>query len=135
MNRLASMLAATALALGLSRPAAAQPAAPAPQGSRTANLQGDVSQQKAMAADVHIHDFYALTRSAFEQGPAKVDVAAYEQKAFAIFRDFGEKTGVGADKMQDHLKLIPRQVVQIVKDDPKVLDSYDNFILALMGPP
>jgi hypothetical protein len=36
--------------------------------------------------------------------------------------------------MQDHLKLIPRQVVQIVKDDPKVIDSYDNFVAATFGP-
>ena len=134
MNRLARILTA-ALVLGFCHPAAAQPAAPAPQGSRTINLQGDGGEQKRMAADVHIHDFYALTKAAFERGPAEVDVATYEQRAFAIFRDFGEKTGVGADRMQDHLKLIPRQVIQIVKDDPKILDSYDNFILALMGPP
>jgi hypothetical protein len=36
--------------------------------------------------------------------------------------------------MVDHLKLIPRQVVQIVKEDPHVLDSYDNFVAATFGP-
>jgi hypothetical protein len=25
-------------------------------------------------------------------------------------------------------------MVGIVRDDPKVLDSYDNFVVALMGP-
>jgi hypothetical protein len=36
--------------------------------------------------------------------------------------------------MVDHLKLIPRQVVQIVKEDPHVLDSYPNFVAATFGP-
>jgi len=36
--------------------------------------------------------------------------------------------------MVDHLKLIPRQVVQIVKEDPHVLDSYQNFVDATFGP-
>ena len=36
--------------------------------------------------------------------------------------------------MVDHLKDIPGQMVGIAKDDPKVLDSYDNFVVALMGP-
>src|SRR5258708_3046977 len=71
---------------------------------------------------------------AFPQGPAKVDVAASEQKSFAIFRDFGASRGMKPDAMQDHLKLIPRQMVQIVKEDPHVLDSYDNFIAAGFGP-
>jgi hypothetical protein len=104
----------------------------APSGSTTVNMQG--SDPKAWAADAHIHAFYDTTVAAFAQGPAKVDVDAYEQKSFAIFREFGVAKGVGAAAMQDHLKLIPRQVVGIVKEDPKVLDSYDNFILAIMGP-
>ena len=36
--------------------------------------------------------------------------------------------------MQDHLKLIPRQVVKIVADDPHVLDSFDTFADAMIGP-
>ncbi len=33
-----------------------------------------------------------------------------------------------------HLKLIPRQVVGIVKENPAVLNSYDAFWAALAGP-
>ena len=33
-----------------------------------------------------------------------------------------------------HLREIPGQIVTIVRDDPKVLDSYDNFVMALMVP-
>jgi hypothetical protein len=36
--------------------------------------------------------------------------------------------------MLDHLKLIPRQVVGIVKENPAVLQSYDAFWAALAGP-
>lgn len=36
--------------------------------------------------------------------------------------------------MQDHLKLIPGQMVQIVTGDPGVLKTYDSFIEAMVGP-
>jgi hypothetical protein len=108
-----------------------------PQGHPTApttkSLQGD-SEQSRWINDPPMHAFYEATRTAFANGPAKVDVDAYETKSFAIFREFGASMGMGAQAMQDHLKLIPRQVVQIVKADPKVLDSYPNFVAATFGP-
>lgn len=106
------------------------PTAEAP--SAAVNLQGN--DQQSWINDPHMHAFYETSRAAFAQGPAKVDVAAFEQKSFAIFRDFGASRHMDPMAMQDHLKLIPRQVVQIVKDDPKVLDSYDNFVAATFGP-
>jgi hypothetical protein len=109
--------------------AAAQHGVPA--GPSTSNLQGD---QSSWINDPHWHAYYDMTRAAFAQGPAKVDVAAYEQRSYALFRDFGASRGMDPAKMQDHLKLIPRQVVQIVRDDPTVLDSYKNFLDATMGP-
>jgi len=33
------------------------------------------------------------------------------------------------------LKGIPREVVSIVDRDPTTLDTYDNLLTALMGPP
>lgn len=123
-------------ALGLTSAAQAHPPAAAPTATAapgaTANMQGN--DAKAWAADPHIHAFYDTTVAAFSQGAAKVDFPAYEQKSFAIFRDFGVSKGMPPAAMQDHLKLIPRQVLGIVKEDPKVLDSYENFILAVMGP-
>lgn len=38
------------------------------------------------------------------------------------------------DGMLEHLKDIPRQIVAIVAGDPAVLDSYENFLVALRGP-
>ena len=129
MNRQIA-LAACAAAAALAGPAAAQhPTQPAKPAS-TANMQGDDS---AWRNSPYVRAFYDLSVATL-RGNASVDVGAYEQKSYAIFRDFGVAMGVGPEHMQDHLKLIPRQMVGIVRDDPKVLDSYDNFIVALMGP-
>ena len=120
------LIAAASLLLVMATPALAADPAPA-----TANMQGD---QSVWIKDPHIHAFYQLTVAAFANGPDHVDKARFERDAFAIFRDFGRATGVGADAMQEHLKLIPDQVVQIATEDPKVLTSYDAFIAAVMGP-
>lgn len=134
VNRQIAALATGALlaVVGLASPATAQH--PAPAGTpapSSANLQGDDSVWRTSP---YIHAFYDLTVKTYRPGPGKVDLDAYEQKSYAIFRDFGVAMGVGPEHMQDHLKLIPRQIDGIVKDDPKVLDSYDNFVMALMGP-
>jgi len=109
------MLAATALTLAM--PAAALAADPAPSPPpASVNMQGD---QQVWIKDPHIHAFYQLTVAAFANGPDKVDKTRFERDAFAIFRDFGRSTGVGADAMQEHLKLIPDQVIQIATEDPR----------------
>ena len=126
------LAAAVLIVLALGAPAFAQaPAAAKPAGT-TVNIQGN--DQQSWINDPHWHAYYDLTKAAFAQGPGKVDVADFERQSFALFRDFAVKRGVDPAHMQDHLKLIPRQVVQIVKEDPKVLDSYQNFVEATFGP-
>lgn len=115
--------------LALAAPAAAQPAPP-PAG-RSADLQGD---PRAFVDNRHIRAFYALSVETLGKGTDGVDVAAYEQKAYALFRAMGADMGMKPEAMQGHLKLIPRQVVEIVKADPHVLDSFDTFTEALIGP-
>jgi hypothetical protein len=78
-------------------------------------------------------EFYALSVEML-RGNASPDVAGYEQKSYAIFRAFAQSIGASPEGMIDHLKNIPREMVGIVKDDPKVLDSYENFLIALRGP-
>ena len=131
------LLAAAALTAGaLATAAAAHPpigqatATPAAAPS-TASLQGD---QSAWINDPHMHAFYEATVAAFANGPAKVDQAAFETRSHEIFRQFALSHGVDPAAMQDHLKLIPGQVVQIAKEDPKVLASYQNFVEAVFGP-
>lgn len=81
----------------------------------------------------HMRAFYDTTVATFANG-ASVDVDAYEAKSFAIFREFARASGVSEADMLDHLKLIPRQVVGIVKENPAVLKSYDDFWTAMVGP-
>lgn len=122
---------AAAAALAILAPCLAL-ADPAPaDASKTVSMQGG---QQAWINDPHTHALYQLTVAAFANGPTHVDKVRFKQDAFAIFRDFGRSTGMGADAMVEHLKLIPDQVVQIATEDPKVLASYDNFVAAIFGP-
>ena len=126
------LLAALALvSAAAAHPPAANATASPP--TKTTNMQGNEAQ--SWIDSPYIHSFYDTVVAAYARGPDKLDFPALEQKSYAIFRAFGASRGVSAEAMQDHLKLIPRQVVQIVKEDPKVLDSYENFCLALFGPP
>jgi hypothetical protein len=82
----------------------------------------------------HMVEFYALSVEMLRANAGRVDAAAYEARSYAIFRVFAESLGANPDDMIDHLKAIPREMVGIVADDPKVLDSYENFLVALRGP-
>lgn len=101
----------------------------APKGE-THSLQGD---QSAWINNPHMRAFFDLTKAKLGASGA-LDFEAYRDASYAIFRAFGTSMGMSPEGMVDHLKDIPRQMVGIVKDDPKVLGSYDNFVVALMGP-
>ncbi|TAJ72455.1 MAG: hypothetical protein EPO51_10165 [Phenylobacterium sp.] len=125
-------LATAVASLALSGAARAQhPVAPPAPAGRTVDLQGD---PRAFMNNPQIHAFYDLSVATLGRGAPPVDVKAYEAKSFALFRALGAAMGASPEAMQDHLKLIPRQVIQIVKEDPKVLDSFDAFTDALVGP-
>ena len=128
-TRLAGLALAAALA-ALPAGAFAQHAPPAPSASNTVDIQGGDAWRK----DPHMRQFYDAVVAAYAGGAAKVDAAALEKTSFAIFRDFAVSKGMNPDAMQDHLKLIPRQMIQIAKDDPKVLANFDDFLDALFGP-
>jgi hypothetical protein len=131
-SRCLAAAAASLALLAITPLAMAQVHAAAPAHGDTAKMQGN--DEQAWINDPHMHAWFETTKAAFAAGPGKVDADAYEQKSFAIFRDFAPTMHMSAEGMVDHLKLIPRQVVQIVKEDPHVLDSYDNFVAATFGP-
>ena len=81
----------------------------------------------------HMHAYYDVTVATFKNG-TDIDVDAYEARSFALFREFARANGMNEEGMIDHLKLIPRQVVEIVTEDPAVLQNYDAFWAALAGP-
>jgi len=103
----------------------------APNGDVTVKMQGD---QSAWINNDHMRGFYALSQETLGKDAPPLDFASYREKSYAIFRAFGTSVGGDPEMMVDHLKDIPGQMVDIVKDDPEVLDSYDNFVVALMGP-
>lgn len=81
----------------------------------------------------HMVEFYALSVEML-RAARRVDAAKYEQQSYTIFRAFAESLGADPDGMIEHLKAIPREMVAIVAGDPKVLDSYESFLVALRGP-
>ena len=95
----------------------------------TVDIQGASEWKRAP----QMQAFYDETVATFANGTA-IDVDAYEVRSFAIFREFARANGADEEAMIDHLKLIPRQVVGIVKEDPAVLKDYDSFWAALAGP-
>ena len=127
--RLVGVFAAASLAFAAIGAAIADP--PGHETTVTKNVQGD---QSAWINNSHMLDFYRAAVEAFANGPSHVDFPAFEAKSHAIFDAFAVSIGADPKAMQEHLALIPKQVVQIAKEDPKVLDSYDKFIVALMGP-
>ena len=132
--RLSHLLLTAALMTigGPATSAQAQHGAAAPAG-RSANLQGE--DPRKFVDNPHMRGFYDLSVATLRPGAPPLDLKAYEQKSYALFHAFGEARAKGGGPgMVDHLKLIPAQVVQIVKEDPKVLDSFDTFIDAMVGP-
>ena len=96
----------------------------------TVDFQDDSSSWKRSP---HMHAYYDETVKTFANG-TDIDIDAYEARSFEIFRAFARASGASEAAMVDHLKLIPRQVVGIVKEDPAVLKSFDAFWAALVGP-
>ena len=131
MRRLALAVLCATLAAGAAH---AQHGAPTAKPGETRSLQGG-GEQAAWANNPHMKAFYELTKASFAGGPQRVDFPTYQEKSFAIFREFGKSMGAPPEAMLDHLKAIPGQMLQIVADDPHALDSYDTFRVAMMGPP
>lgn len=130
VHRLAAGAVLAVLAFGST--VSAQPHGTPEQAPAAANLQGN--DARSWIADPHMRRFYDTARAALAGGPAKIDLPAFEAASRKIFRAFAAARGADPDAMEDHLKLIPGQVVQIAREDPTILDSYDNFVAAIFGP-
>jgi hypothetical protein len=125
-----ALAAAAPLALGTAR---AQDAGEASD-PQTITLDAQGGDYPEWFENPHMVEFYALSVEMLRAAADRVDAAAYEQRSYAIFREFAQSLGANPDGMIDHLKAIPREMVGIVADDPKVLDSYESFLVALRGP-
>ena len=88
----------------------------------------------ALCGQTFWDDLYAMTVHVFRIGAENVSTDAYAEEVFALVRDAEEFEG-SAEEFVDHIKDIPAQLVEIVREDSAVLDSCDNFSVALVGPP
>lgn len=95
----------------------------------TVDIQGAAEWKRSR----YMRAYYEETVATFANG-TDIDIESYEARSFEIFREFARANGRSEQGMVDHLKLIPRQVVDIVKADPSVLKDYDAFWVALAGP-
>jgi hypothetical protein len=129
--KLLLLAAAATLALAAAPPAGAQDSNGPPQG-KAMSLREETNASPLFGPLVKA--YYALCVAELGQGADKVDAAAFEQKSYALFRSVAVSKGVNPDALQAHLKDIPRQVIMIVKRDPKTLDSVESFTDALVGP-
>ena len=128
MNRILALAITAAIAV---TPAAGAFAQETPPGYKTLDMRDDAS---SWIKDPHVHEFYQATVDAFARGPDHLDRAAFNKRFKEIFDDFAVSRHIPPKAMADHLKRIPGETILIVTRDPKTLDSYDNFVVALFGP-
>ncbi len=100
-------------------------------GAVTVDLQGGSSQ---WFSNPYNYAFYGVAVAAFANGVDNVDEVALEAAFMQVAGDFAVEMGADPVAMRDHLKLIPGQLIEIVREDPEVLDSYENLMVALRGP-
>jgi hypothetical protein len=91
-------------------------------------------EQARWINDPAFHAFYQATLDAFADGPDKLDSAAYEQRSREIFTAFAISHDMPVERVLDHLKAIPGEMIENVRRDPQTLASYDSFVEALFGP-
>lgn len=88
----------------------------------------------ALCGQPFYDNLYALTVEVFADGASKVMADDYAEQVFALVRSSAEFTA-NADAFIDHIKDIPGQLVEIIREDSEVLASCANFSVALVGPP
>ena len=100
--------------------------------SSSASLQGGANNPWRNSP--YMHKFYDLAVATCAKGCTRADLPVFQEKSMAIFAEFGTSMHMAPAGMQEHLKGIPAQIIQIATEDPKMLSSYDNFWLAMVGP-
>jgi hypothetical protein len=126
------ILLALVAASPLSHCSASAQHATEPAQAETVTLDAQGGDYPEWFQNPHMVEFYALSVEML-RAARRVDAAAYEERSYAIFRELAKSLGGDPEAMIDHLNAIPREMVGIVAADAKVLDSYENFLVALRG--
>lgn len=106
------------------------------QGSDTDELTFSLRQNDYdLCTDQFYVDIYELTAEEFAGGANQVVLADYQEKIFNYVRTTETFHYGDREDWVEHIKDIPAQLVDIIGEDPAVIDSCANFSVALVGPP
>lgn len=83
--------------------------------------------------DPRLRAFYDLLVEARARGAEKVD-AGLEKKVREMARGFPTGHGLDAKAWENHVVDMAGQMLAIGRQDPKVFQSFDNFVIGLRGP-
>jgi hypothetical protein len=92
-----------------------------------------LQEHPVTAEDPRLYAFYDLLVDARAKGAEKVD-ASLEKKVRDMARSFPAGHGLDAKAWEDHVVDMTGQMLAIGKEDPKVFQSYENFVIGLRGP-
>jgi hypothetical protein len=106
-----------------------QQQAPQQHAPVTRSLQGHGPSTE----DPLLRSFYDVLVEARARGAEKVD-AALEKKIREMARQGPAAHGLDAKGWEDHVVDMAGQMLAIGRKDPKVFQSYDNFVVGLRGP-
>ena len=112
-------------------------AATTPSFAQTSPAPTTLDMREADASwvnDPQVHLFYRLTVAAFANGAQRVDRPAYEAGSRALFRALAVARHMSPEDFEKHAAAIPGQMIDIVSRDPRTLDTYGSFVVALFGP-
>lgn len=87
----------------------------------------------ARCGNTFFDSFYQLTKAVFAEGADTVVLADYQEQVFSLIRN-SEEFKDNPEPFIEHIKAIPGQIIDIVKEDPEVLDNCENFSVAMVGP-
>ena len=88
----------------------------------------------ALCGQPFYDDVYALTVEIFAEGVENVELEHYQEQVFGLVRS-SEEFGDDPEAFVQHIKDIPGQLIEIIREDSEVLASCANFSVALVGPP
>ena len=89
----------------------------------------------ALCTDPFYVGLYDLTVTVFAIGAENVELANYQQQMVNYIRTSDTFSEGDREAFVEHVADIPRQLVEIIREDATVLDSCSNFSVALVGPP
>jgi len=124
---------AGATALGVIATAVAEQHAPQQQASQHAPVTKSLQGHGPSADDPMVRAFYDLLVEARTKGAETVD-AGLEKKIREMARQGPAGHGLNAKAWEDHVVDMAGQMLAIGKKDPKVFQSYENFVVGLRGP-